>query len=466
MAETGNSKNPGFSSGIKDTVVSVSTAPGVGAVALVRISGPCAWEVGKKLSADPDKFSGLEARRSSLFSLVDPVSGSEIDRALVFKYKGPASFTGEDVVEIQCHGGLSAPMAVTGAAIAAGARQATSGEFTLRAFLNGKLDLAQAEAVDCLVHARGDLDRSLALGALSGNLGREIEALRNRLLDLKAELEYDIDFPEEESLEGLKTSLERDTFALAESIGRLLENSRRNLLLTRGVLTVIAGEPNVGKSTLFNRLVGEARSIVTATSGTTRDAVEMESMIEGVLFRLVDTAGLRKGAEEVERIGVEYSRKYIQRADLVIFVHDVTSPVDMAEKEFIAGHARDNLIRVANKSDLKGSGRKTPSGYISISATEGSGLDELRRAMVEAVLPGTRQDSVSKGFKAPQVTSLRQKNLLEEALHLLERVDFQAPSEIIAEDLREAGERLAEITGKITDEDVLERIFSRFCVGK
>lgn len=466
MAETRHSENPMLPSTRADTIVAVSTAPGIGAVAVVRISGPRAWEVGEKLVADPEKYNSLEPRRSSLFSLIDPVSQSELDRALIVKYKGPASFTGEDVVEIQCHGGLSVPVALTGAAIASGVRQAVAGEFTRRAFLHGKLDLVQAEAIDDLVHARGNLDRSLALQGLSGELGREIESLRCMLLDIKAELEYDIDFPDEEPLAELPSRLEREISEVLQAIERLLAGARRNLLVSRGTLTVIAGEPNVGKSTLFNRLVGEERSIVTKKSGTTRDAVEMEAMIGGVLFRLVDTAGLRKGAKEIERIGVEYSRRYIARADLVIFVHDVTSPVDSAEKDFISDHAGDNLLRVANKIDLTNKGSNLPPGFIAVSATEGSGLDELRRAMVDTVLPSSRRFLGKNGFKGPQVTSIRQKNLLEEALRLLRRVDPHSSAEYIAADLAETTEYLAEITGRITDEDVLERIFSRFCVGK
>jgi len=446
--------------------VAVSTAPGIGAVSLVRISGPRAWKIGEKLAADRDKFTSLETRRSSLLVLRDPRTGDELDRALVVKYKAPASFTGEDVVEIQCHGGLSVPAGVTGAAIAAGARAAAAGEFTRRAFLNGKLDLAQAEAVDDLVHARGSLDRSLALQGLSGNLGRSIEDLRSALLDLKAELEYEIDFPDEEPLTGLPSRLRKGVSEVVETIEELIAGARRNLLLSRGVLAVIAGEPNVGKSTLFNRLVGEQRSIVTESPGTTRDAVEMEAMIEGVLFRLVDTAGLRKGKEEVERIGVEYSRRYIEKADLLIFVHEATGPVDNAEKGFIAAHAGDNLLRVANKIDLLRRGKKLPAGYIAVSATEGTGLEALRRAMVEAVLPTSAAGPGENWFKGPQVTSLRQKNLLEEALRLLKEVDPQASAEFVAADLSEAGEYLSEITGKITGEEVLERIFSRFCVGK
>lgn len=466
MAETRHRKNPAPPFPRADTIVAVSTAPGIGAVAVVRISGPRAWEVGKKLAANPEKYNSLETRRSSLLSLIDPVTHYELDRALIVKYKGPASFTGEDVVEIQCHGGLSVPVALIEAAIASGARQAAAGEFTRRAFLNGKLDLAQAEAIDDLVHARGNLDRSLALQGLSGELGREIKSLRSMLLDLKAELEYEIDFPDEEPLEELPSLLEREISEVLQAIERLVAAARRNILVSRGVLTVIAGEPNVGKSTLFNRLVGEERSIVTEKSGTTRDAVEMEAMIYGVLFRLVDTAGLRKGTEEVERIGVEYSRRYIERADLVLFVHDITSPVDRAEKEFIAAHTGDNLLRVANKIDLAGKKNKLPPGFIAVSATEGSGLEELRRAIVETVLPSSQSRLGENGFKGPQVTSVRQKNLLEEAMRLLKRVDPQSSAEFIAADLAEATEYLSEITGQITNEDVLERIFSRFCVGK
>ncbi|MEA2062559.1 MAG: tRNA uridine-5-carboxymethylaminomethyl(34) synthesis GTPase MnmE [Gemmatimonadota bacterium] len=450
--------------------MALATPAGIGALAIVRLSGPRAWQILSILAADPDRFDSTEPRNAVLLNLVDPSTGSALDQSVVVKYRAPASFTGEDVVEITCHGGLSVPLGLTGAAIAAGARPATAGEFTHRAFLNGKMDLTQAEAVDDLVHARGDLGRELALKSLGGALGHEVESLRALLLDLKAILEYDIDFPDEEHIENLPALVERRVGEAARSIRSLADSFERNILFSRGVLTVIAGEPNVGKSTLFNRLVGEERSIVTGRAGTTRDAVEMEAMIGGLLFRLVDTAGLRHSAGGVEKIGVEYSRRYLKRADLVIFVHEATRAVDSQEKAFISGISGKRRLQVANKIDLvPGGSSALPGGFIPVSATEGTGLEELKQKMAEAALPPcSGENTPQEGLSGAQVTSLRQKNLLESALRALGRIVSldKTSSEYIVSDLLEATDSLSEITGKITDEDVLERIFERFCVGK
>ncbi len=448
-----------------DTIAAISTPPGIGAVAVIRISGPHSWKLGRSLVKEKAKFDRLKERENSVFTLVSSGNSGELDKVLVVKYKAPASYTGEDVVEIQCHGGLAVPFAVCEAAIAAGARTARAGEFTRRAFLNGKLDLAQAEAVDELIHARGEQGRKLAYSALKGELGREVGRLREILLELKAEIEYGIDFPEEDPLENLEIRIKEKCDTAKSVICSLMKGAERNLLLNRGVLTVIAGAPNVGKSSIFNRLLGKQRSIVTEQAGTTRDAVEMETMIEGMLFRLVDTAGLKKRAGEIERIGVEYSRQYIEEADLVLFIHEAGTNFRKAEKEFLKTFAEKKVVRVVNKIDLLADPDNVPEGYIPVSAKESRGLSALRKAMLKAVLPHADSGKL-KTISGPQVTSQRQKGLLEDALRALENMNFNNPPEFIAADLSEVCDFLGEITGSITAEDVLERVFSRFCIGK
>ena len=448
-----------------ETIAALSTPPGIGAVAVVRISGTGAWETGRLIVKEKKLFERLEPRQNALFTIISPESGEPLDSALVVKYRGPASFTGEDVLEVQCHGGAAAPEAVCRAAFAAGARAARAGEFTRRAFLNGKLDLAQAEAVDGLIQARTESGRQLAFSGLHGELSLEIERLRELLLELKAELEYQIDFPDEEPLAELDRKVRESCRQAAESMRRLLDGAERDLLLGRGALTVIAGAPNVGKSSLFNSLLGTERSIVTSRPGTTRDAVEMETLIEGVLFRLVDTAGLRKGKGEAEKMGVEYSRRFIAGADVVLFVHEAGSDFVSAEREFLQEFAGRRIVRVVNKIDLLHNGDQgIPEGYIGVSALESSGIGELREALVRAVMPGGEPDS--RPPAGGRVTSRRQKYLLEEALRVLEGLDHRLSAEFLAAELAEAGDRLGEITGRITSEDVLERIFSNFCIGK
>ncbi|HUU29450.1 MAG TPA: tRNA uridine-5-carboxymethylaminomethyl(34) synthesis GTPase MnmE [archaeon] len=444
-----------------DTIVAVSTAQGIGAVALVRMSGTQAWQVAGKMIQGAGKFDRLEVRKSALFTLCHPESGDKLDNALVVKYKGPESFTGEDVVEFQCHGGLAVPLAVTGAAIAAGARQAQEGEFTRRAFLNRKLDLTQAEAIDSLVHASSEPGRKLALSGLGGELGQQIESLRELLLDLKAELEYSIDFPEEEQHADLYRGIRNRKEQAVTGLEKLLQGAQRNIVISRGALAVIAGAPNVGKSLLFNRLLGRERSIVTELAGTTRDAVEMETMIGGLLFRLVDTAGLRKSRGRVEKIGVEYSRRYMEQADLVLFVHEAGAGFKKKENEFLKTYGDKNILKILNKIDLIGSWSGPPEGYIPVSALKATGLEELKQAMVSSVMP-----EAGEKLTGPRVNSIRQKNLLEQAKSVLSGIDEKMSAELVAADLEEACGLLGEITGKITSEDVLGRIFSRFCIGK
>ncbi len=445
--------------GSSDTVVALSSAHGVGAVAVVRLSGRGSWEIARKMVADSKKFGALSPRRMALCNLIGG-GGERIDRALAVKFAAPASYTGEDSVEFHCHGGLAVSSAVVDAALGHGARSATAGEFTRRAFLNGRLDLAQAEAVDTLVHARTDEARQAALAGLDGGLGRQVEAMRRSLIELKTELEYRIDFPEEA---GRDISPEKIKSLLEGSLARLtalLGGARCALLACRGAVVVIAGAPNVGKSSLFNALLGSRRAIVTTAPGTTRDAVESELVLDGRLVRLVDTAGLREGSDEAERMGVEYSRHYIASSDVVLFVHEAGSDFRRAENEFSTRCDHGRLVRVLNKVDL--SPVPEGEGFIPVSAKTGQGLPRLRRAIAAAV----EKSAGNSGEETSPVTSLRQQKLLEEARQLLGATCPTNPPEIVAADIDEVCTRLAEITGRIAGEDVLDSIFSRFCIGK
>ncbi len=398
------------------TIAAISTPPGVGAIALVRVSGPEARAIGRLLVRERERFDRLPPRRNALFTLVDG-DGEALDRALVAWYQAPASFTGEQLLELQCHGGQAVPAAVLRAALSAGAIPARAGEFTRRAFLNGKLDLAQAEAVDSLIQARNDQARRIAFSGLSGELGQEVSRLRERLLELKSELEYALDFPEEEQRPELRERLEQGRTQALESLERLLATAERDLLLGRGVLAVIAGAPNVGKSSLFNCLLGQERAIVAARPGTTRDAIEVERVFGGVLFRLVDTAGLRRTRDRVEQSGVEFSRKFLERADLVIFLHEPGREWTAPEQDFLHRLEGQRVLRVLSKSDRCHGSSGIPEGFLPVSAKLGTGLEELQQAMVRVVLGNGDQPA------GPRVVSPRQQQLLESARQSLAEMD-------------------------------------------
>lgn len=447
-----------------ESIAAISTAPGIGAVAIVRLSGPRAWEIGRSLARNPERFDSLQERITRVMSLVHPRTAIPLDYALIVKHKAPESFTGEDVVEFQCHGGYTVPEAVLGAVKAAGARQALPGEFTQRAFLNGRLDLAGAEAVDLLIRSRSEAGRLLALSGLNGELGREINNLREELIELKATLEYDLDFPEEEPLNDLKKRVTDSLYRVGISLRKLLEGAERNLLISRGALVVIAGAPNSGKSSLFNALAGQDRSIVTATAGTTRDAVECEIQLGGMLFRLVDTAGLRKGRSEAERIGVEFSRKYISKADIVIFLHEAGSKVKAEEAKFLETRPESKVVRLLSKSDLLSDKKTIPEEFIPVSVKREGGLEELKSELIKHIIPGDGKTFFD--HTGPQIASQRQKSLIEDALKNLERIEPGQPTELIAASLEEVCSILGEVTGVIQGEEILDRIFCRFCVGK
>ncbi len=457
--ETLTDTNPRTDSG--ETIVALSTARGMGAVAVVRLSGKDAWSIACKMVAERKKFAALDPRNMALFDLIS-ADGERIDRALAVKFSSSASYTGEDIVEFHCHGGLAVSSAVIDSARTHGARNATAGEFTRRAFLNGRLDLAQAEAVDNLVHARTDEARKAALAGLDGGLGKQVEAMRHSLLELKTELEYRIDFPDEAGQDFVPAQIQPLLDNSLKSLDALLQGADRALLASRGAVAVIAGAPNVGKSSLFNSLLGSRRAIVTSSPGTTRDAVESELVLDGHLVRLVDTAGLRESSVEAEKIGVEYSKHYIARSDVVLFVHEAGSDFRQAESDFLAEYGSGRLVRVLSKVDINPVAGSEAGDFIPVSSKTGEGIERLKTEIAAAV----ELAAGAPGAGSSTVTSLRQKKLLEEARGLLVALDKANPPEIIAADIDEAVTRLGEITGLIATEEVLDSIFSRFCIGK
>ncbi len=447
-----------------NTIAAISTPPGRGAIAVVRVSGPTAASVAAALGINKPR-----PRHSSVCPIRHPGDGVLIDRALVTWFPGPASYTGEDLLEIGSHGGSLTPQLVLDAVLAAGARMAEPGEFTRRAFLNGKVDLLQAEATLDLIEARSVALQRAAVAQLERGLSRRIESLRQGLIELQALLAYSIDFPEEDDGPVPEERMEAAITSLQSGIEALLRHAPEGELLRDGALTVIAGRPNAGKSSLFNALLGQERAIVTELPGTTRDAIEALLSIEGYPFRLVDTAGYRERPERIESLGIEVAESYLSRAELILFCAEGGRPYTKTEEEFLARwsdretDASPRVLRLRTKSDLAAAA--AAAGEIAVSVETGEGLAELREEMLEAVFQGLRTDE-----EVPLVTRRRQVRALERARGDVASFDDARrgglPPEVVVTHLQDAQLALEELIGIVDTEDVLDAVFSSFCIGK
>jgi tRNA modification GTPase len=453
-----------------DTIASVSTAPGVGAIALLRVSGPDARQVLLRLTRGLKEVP--ETRHATLLDLHDPESGELLDRAVVTVYEAPASYTGEDVVELSCHGGRVIPGLVLDACLRAGARRAEPGEFTRRAYLRGKLDLVQVEAVADLIEARSRALHRAALAQLERGLSARIGALREGLVRVEALLAHHIDFPEEDDAPVPAPEIAERAAEIVADVDALLATAPEGELLRDGALTVLAGRPNVGKSSLYNALAGEERAIVTEVPGTTRDALEVSVQLGGFPFRLVDTAGLRRSGERMEQLGIEVTRRYLERADLVLLCVSCEEGVSDEERAFVREVAGVPVVLVETKADLggvAGSGGTEAlavAGKLRVSVVSGEGLDQLRQLLPELVYSAV----VSVSPDVPVLTRRRHAEGLRRARSEVEsfRVALMEglPPEVAAAHLRAAETALEEVLGVISIEDVLDAVFAEFCVGK
>ncbi len=455
-----------------DTIAAVSTPLGEGGIGIVRLSGPRAVEIAGAVfrARSGESASSLPSRRARLGHIVD---GDEVlDEVLLTVMRAPATYTREDVVEISGHGGAVALQAVLELVLRCGARLAEPGEFTRRAFLSGRIDLAQAEAVVDLVRGRTEEAARAALRQLGGELSAEVERIHEDLFDLLVRVEADIDFPEED-LDALPAvELEARATAVRAGIDRLLSTSRRGMMLRDGIKAVIVGRPNVGKSSLMNGLLRRDRVIVTPVPGTTRDAVSETVNIQGIPVVLYDTAGIRDPRDEVEEQGVRLSRRHLEEADLVLLVLDRSEPLDGEDRAIASLSAERAVVVALNKSDLHArltaddaSFLAPGAPFVDVSATEGTGIERLEGAIVQAV-QGKRLD----GTEGAVVTRARHRDALVRAGEALERAmkaarEGLAP-EFVSVDLREALDALGEITGRTAPEEILDRIFSDFCIGK
>ena len=385
---------------------------------------------------------------------------------MVTLFRGPGSYTGEDVVEISTHGGYAIPKSVVDACVALGARRAEAGEFTARAYLNGKFDLTQAEAVADLVSARSAKGRAVALHQIERGLGERIAALREEVVGLGALLVHHIDFPGEDDAPTPIAEIAARAREVADQVDRLLATAPVGEALREGALTVLAGRPNTGKSSLFNALIGAERAIVTEEPGTTRDAIEALVEIDGLPFRLVDTAGLRSGgAGRVERIGIEVARRYLAGADVVLYCREAGRSATEDEESFLA-EVGAPVVRLCTKADLGGGRRACDDRAIAVSTVSGEGLGALRERLRELVFGGV----VESRSEVPVVTRARQARHLATARAevgaLGEALRSGVPPEVASAHLKTAESALEEILGVVSTEDVLDRVFGDFCIGK
>jgi tRNA modification GTPase len=450
-------------------IAAFATIPGSSALTLIRCSGKGAIDAASSAFA-PERIKDSPGNTVIHGWIVS--ANEKIDEVLVSVFRAPKSYTGEDSLDISCHGGPTAGKAVMSALKNAGFRDALPGEFTFRAFINGKLDLTKAESVMELVSAKTETGRRHAVLRLSGSLHDEIDNIKKLLVEVLAAVEIYLDYSEDEisaDAEEAEGKLPKKDTVL-EALSRLKKLSASwqiERIYQEGVTVVIAGRPNAGKSSLFNALLKEDRSIVTEIPGTTRDWIEAWVSFDGIPIRLVDTAGLRESAESVEKIGVDRSRKLLQEADLVLYLIDGAQGITDEDRDFIdSGETNSGRLLVWNKADIAPL-LAAPQNFISVSAKTGEGLAQIYTAVSSAI-----QEQADAQQEAPTaaIGTVRQKNLVDAALSALEEAlalaEQEEPLDLIAPLLRESVNALGEITGEVSTADILEEMFSRFCVGK
>lgn len=460
----------------RDTIAAIATPPGEGGVAIIRISGPHAEAVARQVFALAQPRERLLSHHFYFGRVIDPLSGQPLDQGLLTLMRAPRSYTGEDVAEIHCHGGGLLSRRILAVILRQGARLASPGEFTKRAFLNGRLDLSQAEAVLDLIQAKSEPGLHLAWEQLSGRLSAACTAIRDTLLGLTAYVEAFIDFPEEDLPERTQAEIVHDCETLTTQIAALAATFAQGKVYREGMRTVIVGKPNVGKSSLLNLLTGTERAIVTAVPGTTRDVIEETVVIGGVPLVVWDTAGLRNTTDEVERIGVERTRAGVKEADLVLAIFDASRPLDAEDEAVCAEVTGKTVIPILNKVDLPVA--VTPGDLekrlqagppIHLSAKCGVGLDDLREG-IQAAVWGKGRAQGQEQTSGVLVSRARHRDALAKAEQSLEqaRAGVQAglPLDLVAVDLRAALDHIGEITGHVSTEDILDRVFREFCIGK
>ncbi len=454
-----------------DTIAAITTPLGESGIGAIRISGPDAYAVGDKIFKSKSAVPLKERRdRSIQYGTIVDENGSCIDEVLALIMKGPHSYTAEDVLEIQCHGGREALESILQLILRSGARMANPGEFTERAFVNGRIDLAQAEAVMDVIQAKSRAGLTSAVSQLEGRLSKVINKTRKELTELVTRLEVMIDYPEEDLEDIAVPDVSGALQEMQEKLQHMLEESQNGRMIRDGVMAAIAGTPNAGKSSLLNRLLQEERAIVTDVPGTTRDVLEEWITLRGVPVCLVDTAGIRETDDTVEKIGVSRARRYLDQADIILAVIDGSRPLTDEDKDILQSAANKNVIIVLNKTDLPSvmtSQDLSTYGFpiCPISASTGDGLEELKDRLLQEVLKGGFTDGPS-----ALLTNTRHIELVRQSAEALERarqsLQDGMPLDCAVIDIRQAWDTLGSITGDTVHDDIVEEIFSRFCLGK
>lgn len=455
-----------------DTIAAISTPLGEGGIGIVRLSGPAAIAIAEKIFRGKGSVSSLPSHTIHYGRIVDTTANKTLDQVLLTVMRSPRTYTREDVVEINGHGGIVALRLILELTLKLGARLAEPGEFTRRAFLNGRIDLSQAEAVLDLIRAQTEAGARIALHHIEGDLFREVSSVREELINIMAEVEASIDFPEEDLDFWDGSELFSRIIAVKERLTGLVETARYGRIIREGISTVIIGRPNVGKSSLLNALLGEDRAIVTPIPGTTRDTIEETINLRGIPLRVIDTAGLRSGGDIVEKEGLRRTKRSLEQADLILLILDASVQLTPDDREIISEVRERKGIVVLNKTDcpvlIEAEEVKSllpEHKLINISAIHRSGLDNLREAIIQTVLGGEiiASDSL-------MVSNLRHQQALSAAIKSLKEavatVEAGGSPELIALDLRDALDQASLISGETVTEDILDHIFANFCIGK
>lgn len=448
---------------MNDTICAISTALGIGAISIIRISGPDALKCVSTVFAGKN----LEEVKSHTIHYGHIVSNNEvIDEVLVSVFKSPKTYTTEDIVEINCHGGIATTKKVLEVLLSTGIRLADKGEFTKRAFLNGRIDLTEAEGVSSLLAASTDLERKLAINTMSGKVSKKIKKVRDIIVDLLANIEVNIDYPEYEdalviTLDNLPPRLKE----IKAELENLLKESKIGKIIEQGIRVALVGRPNVGKSSILNAMLGESKAIVTDIEGTTRDIVEGSIELNGIRLNFLDTAGIRKSNDAVEQIGVSKSLDMIDKSDLVIYVLNGNEELTLEDKNILKKLENKTHIIFINKSDLKSKINIDKPNVIKGNTIDDNGLDSLKNKIIELFDLETINTS-----NIEMVSSTRVINLINEALsHINDALDNaheSIPVDMIAIDIKAAWDCLGEITGESYQDELLDTLFSKFCLGK
>lgn len=455
-----------------DTIAAISTPPGEGAISIVRMSGEEAVSIAQKVFSGKD-LTQAKSHTINYGHIVDPKTHEEIDEVMVSLMLAPKTFTREDVVEINCHGGIVATNRILQLLLVNGARLAEPGEFTKRAFLHGRIDLTQAESVMDLIRAKTDRSMKIALNQLDGNLSHLIDSLRKDILDVLAQVEVNIDYPEYDDVEEMTTKLLKEkAIEIKQRIEQLLKTASQGKIMREGLATALVGRPNVGKSSLLNHLLHEDKAIVTDVAGTTRDVIEEYVNVSGVPLKLIDTAGIRETDDKVEKIGVERSKKAIEQSDLVLLVLNAAESLTKEDLELIRLTNDKKRIIILNKTDLEEKLDRKELAEISENAPvyvtsilKNEGVEALEEAISKLFFNG-----IENSQSTVMVTNARHIALLKKAQNsldsVLEGISSGMPVDLVQIDMTEAWNLLGEITGESYEDELLDQLFSQFCLGK